>query len=82
MFKPICLTSSLVSKVFYDVRRGHVQDVYLFWKKARSHAVGILSDLHRFKSLQKAEAFVDSAVSLGQPPHPFPAVTIFPDGSA
>ena len=52
-------------KVFYGVRRGHVAGVYTSWKEAQPLTIGIRSDFKRFKTRQKAEAYVAQPVTLG-----------------
>jgi len=54
--------------VFYGVRLGHVPGVFTSWKEAQPHTIGIRSDFKRFKTRQKAEAYVAQPVTLGQTP--------------
>ena len=64
------------------VRLGHVPGVYTSWKEAQPHTIGIRSDFKRFKTRQKAEAYVAQPVTLGQTPLSSPDAVFYTDGSA
>ena len=68
--------------MFYGVRLGHVPRVYTSWKEAQPHTIGIRSDLKRFETRQKAEAYVAQPVTLGQTPLSSPYAVLYTDGSA
>ena len=67
--------------MFYGVRLGHVPGVYTSWKEAQPQTIGVRSDFKRFKTRQKAEAYVSQPVSLGQTPLSSPDAVFYTDGS-
>jgi len=70
------------TKLFHGVRLGHVPGVFTSWQEAHLQTFGVPDDVKRFKTRQKAESFVQSVVTLGQPPLPSPTATSFTGGSA
>ena len=68
--------------MFYGVRLGHVPGVYTSWKEAQPQTIGVRSDFKRFKTRQKAEAYVSQSVSLGQTPLSSLDAVFYTDGSA
>ena len=68
MYKPFSPRPIREPKVFYGVCLGHVPGVNTSWKEAQPHTIGIRSDFKRFKTRQKAEAYVAQPVTLGQTP--------------
>ena len=63
-YKPFSHRPIKELKVFYGVHLGHVPGVYTSWKDAKPHTKGIRSDFKRFKTRQKADAYVALSKSL------------------
>ena len=80
MYKPFSPRPIREPKVFYGVCLGHVPGVYTSWEEAQPHTIGIRSDFKRFKTRQKAEAYVAQPVTLGQTPLSSPDAVFYTDG--